>query len=59
MTLYILTGTTESGDAIGPYVWTTVPTPEQIDAVFERDMPDDFAEGCCESYRVEAVEVEA
>ncbi len=52
MALYILTGRTESGDDIGPYVWERKPTREDINRVFLRDIPDEVEAGTCDSFQV-------
>lgn len=58
MKVWVLTGRTESGDDIGPYVWGKEPTQAEIDAVFMRDIPDEVEEDCCQNYYVSAAEIE-
>jgi hypothetical protein len=57
-TIFVLTGHTESGDAIGPYAWLTEPTEEQVMAVFVRDIPEEVEAGCCDGWSVEKVVLE-
>ena len=52
MALFILTGRTESGDDIGPYVWERKPAQEDINCVFLRDIPEEVEAGTCDNYQV-------
>jgi hypothetical protein len=58
MKIFILTGSTESGDDIGPYAWLEKPTVAMINDVFLRDIPEEVEADCISSYRVEEVTVE-
>lgn len=41
-TVWVATGTTESGDDWGPYVFDYEPTLEEVTAVLKEDMPYEF-----------------
>ena len=56
--IWVLTGRTESGDDIGPYAWPIEPTTDMIDAVFERDIPEEVEAGTCDNYDVEEIYME-
>ena len=57
-TVFVLTGSTESGDEIGPYVWPYKPTKKNIKDVFMRDIEEDYKSGSCQNYRVSEVNIE-
>ena len=50
--IWVLTGTTESCDDIGPYAWMVEPTEEQINGVFMRDIPEEVEAECIAGYDV-------
>lgn len=56
MKVWVLVGRTESGDAVGPYVFKDEPDQDAIDEILSSDFPDDFEIGYIEYY-VEGIEV--
>ncbi|RUW57127.1 hypothetical protein [Mesorhizobium sp. M8A.F.Ca.ET.021.01.1.1] len=42
--VWVTTGCTESGDAIGPYVWAFKPTDEQVERRLRTDYPEEYEE---------------
>ncbi len=57
--VYVLTGSTESGDEIGPYVWHKEPTQVDILWLFQRDMLEELEAECLQNWRITKVEIEA
>ena len=44
MQIWVTTGTTESGDAIGPYVWAFEPTRDEVERRLRADYPEEYEE---------------
>lgn len=57
-TVWVLTGCTESGDDVGPYVFRTKPSVKRMIAVLKRDWGHDWETGNLHRYHAVEVGVE-
>lgn len=58
MKVYVLTGNTDSGDEVGPYVWVNGPDKNEIERVIVRDWHDDYVANTI-YWEVKVVKVES
>lgn len=57
MKVWVVTGRTESGDAVGPYVWGYNPSKEEIENLLKEYWPDEYEECNGVSWVMETAEV--